>query len=137
MGRIIAIDWGGKRTGLAWTDPLQMIASRLEGVATYQLIDRLKKWVEKEKVETLLLGYPTRMNGEDTHATQPVREFEKKLRQTFPALEIVLWDERMTSSEAMQALIRAGVPQKKRRNKSLLDEMSATLMLQEYLDSIL
>ncbi|MCB9236090.1 MAG: Holliday junction resolvase RuvX [Bacteroidia bacterium] len=134
MGRIIAIDWGSKRTGLAWTDPLQMIATRLEGVQTQELKKRLQHWSQTENVDGFLVGFPTRMNGEDTHSTEEVRKFVTELEGLFPGKQIILWDERLTSTLAARALVTAGVPRMKRRNKHLLDEMSATLMLQEYLD---
>lgn len=135
MPRIIAIDYGGKRSGLAWTDPLQIIATALETVATGDLLARLKQLVAKEEVEGFLLGLPARLDGSDTHMSQPVREFRKKLEKTFPGLPVTFWDEQFTSRMAGQALIEAGVSKKKRRQKGILDRVSATLILQEYLAS--
>ncbi len=133
MPRILAIDYGKKRTGLAWTDINQIIATALDTVDTSKLKPFLKNLIEKEPIETLVLGYPTRSDGSDTHITKEVKSFSVYLRNTFPGLKIELWDERFTSKLAMQALIDGGMSKKKRRDKRELDKMSATIMLQEYL----
>lgn len=135
MARIIAIDFGLKRTGLAWTDPMQIIATGLETVPTSDLMAKLKSLVEKETVEGFVLGWPTRHDGSDTDSTPGVRKFEKRLRKAFPDLQIELWDERFTSKMAVRAMIQAGVPKKKRQNKALIDQTSATIILQEFLAS--
>lgn len=133
MPRILAIDYGKKRTGLAWTDLSQIIASALETVDTGNLKPYLKNLFEKEPIETILLGYPTRTDGTDTHITQEVKEFSEFLQKTYPSIKIVLWDERFSSKMAMQALLDGGMSKKKRRQKGQLDKMAATLMLQEYM----
>ncbi|MEM0998490.1 MAG: Holliday junction resolvase RuvX [Bacteroidota bacterium] len=133
MARIIAIDYGLKRTGLAWTDPLQIIASGLETVLTKELEAKLEALVRREEVEAFVLGMPTNLDGEDTHTTQPVLKFKQRLEKLFPDREVILWDEQFTSKMAMRAMIEAGVPKKKRRNKALVDQVSATIILQDYL----
>lgn len=135
MSRIISIDYGLRRTGLAWTDPLQIIASGLDTVATSQLMNELKAMVAKEPVEGFLLGWPTRLDGSDTNSTEAVRKFKARLEKTFPKLYVQLWDEQFTSKMAVQAMVAAGVSRKKRREKGSIDRMSATLILQEYLAS--
>lgn len=135
MPRIIAIDYGLKRCGLAWTDPDQIIASGLETVPKADLLPRLQTLCKGEAIEGFLLGFPTKSDGSDTDATQPVRDFEIKLKKAFPGKAVMRWDERYSSRRAMGELVAAGVPKKKRRNKALLDQMSATLILQEYLES--
>ena len=133
MGRIIAIDYGLKRTGLAWTDPLQIIATGLETVETNRFDSWLKEVMEREEIESILLGFPTRLNGEENVMTEKVRKLKAKLERGYPHVPVILWDERLTSKMAARALVEAGVPRKKRQNKGLLDQVSATLMLQEYL----
>jgi putative holliday junction resolvase len=135
MARIIAIDYGLKRTGLAWTDPLQIIATALEAVATTDLIGRIRQIVTNEQVETIVLGLAKRLDGSDTDTTKPVMRLEKQLREMFPELKIVTWDEQFSSKAAMSAMIQAGVPKKKRRDKGLIDKTSATIILQDYLSS--
>jgi len=135
MARIIAIDFGLKRTGLAWTDPLQIIATGLETVATFDLLARLKELVAKEEIEEIVLGMPTRHDGSDTHSTPGVRKLNQQLTKTFPDIPVTYWDERYTSKMAMRAMIAGGVKKKKRRDKGLVDRTSATIILQEYLAS--
>ena len=135
MSRIIAIDYGNKRTGLAWTDPLQIIASGLETVPTGELLPKLQTLVSEEDVEGFVLGWPTRLDGSDTNSTESVRQFSNRLRKVFPDLYIELWDEQFTSKMAVQALVQAGVKKKKRREKGAIDRMSATLILKDYLES--
>jgi putative Holliday junction resolvase len=134
MGRIISIDYGKKRTGLAWTDPLQIIASGLETVPTESLPARLKQLVKAEEVDTIVLGFPTRLDGSDTHITEEVRNFAEKLVKWFPKLEVRLWDERFTSKMAEEEMIRGGVKKKKRQDKQLINEVSATLILRDYME---
>jgi len=135
VSRIIAIDYGLKRTGLAWTDPLQIIASGLETVPTPDLLPTLKSLVEKNPVEGFLLGWPTRLDGSDTHSTEAVRKFHKQLNKTFSGQWVELWEEQFTSKMAVQAMVQSGMSKKKRREKGMVDRMSATLILQEYLES--
>ncbi|MCI4668313.1 MAG: Holliday junction resolvase RuvX [Bacteroidia bacterium] len=133
MPRILAIDYGKKRTGLAWTDPMQIIATALDTVDTSGLKDHLGKLIQNEAIEKFLLGYPTRTDGSDTHVTQDVRNFASYLEKTYPEIKLELWDERFTSRMAMQAMLDGGMSKKKRRQKGQLDKLSATIMLQEYL----
>jgi putative Holliday junction resolvase len=135
MSRIIALDYGGRRTGVAVTDPLQMIAYPLDTIDTPKIIDYLKGYFAKENVETIVLGAPLNMDGSDTDATQMVIEFEKKLKENFPNHPIVKIDERLTSRMAKQTLIDAGYKKKDRKNKKLVDTVAAALILQTYLAS--
>ena len=135
MARIMSIDYGMKRTGLAWTDPLQIIATGLDTVPTHELLARLQVILQKEKVEKIVLGMPLKLDGSDTDTTQPVLAFQRKLETTFPDVKIVLWDEQYSSKKAMQAMIQGGVSKKDRRDKSLIDKVSATIILQDYLVS--
>lgn len=133
MARILAIDYGLKRTGLAWTDPLQLIATGIGSFDTSGLKDRMIALVAENELEAIVLGFPTRMDGSDTHATEAVREFKKWLEKQFPVLDIHLWDERFTSKMAVDAMIKGGLKKKKRRDKHLVNQISATLILQEFL----
>jgi putative Holliday junction resolvase len=133
MSRILALDYGAKRTGVAVTDPLQMIAYPLDTVDTENIINYLKAYFTKEKVETIVLGAPLNMDGSDTDATLMVNEFEKKLIDTFPGYPVVKIDERLTSRMAKQTLIDAGYKKKDRKNKKLVDTVAAALILQTYL----
>jgi putative Holliday junction resolvase len=134
MARILCIDFGLRRTGLAWTDPLQIIATGIGFVETQVLEAELKKLMQRETISELLLGYPTRFDGSDTHATEAVRAFKARWEKLYPEVPVHLWDERLTSKMATQALFQAGVPKGKRREKGLVDQVSATMMLQEYLE---
>lgn len=133
MARIIAIDYGLKRTGLAVTDPLQIIASPLETVPTSGLIDFLKKYFLDHDVDTIVVGMPLDTRGEDTHATKDVRTLIGRLRAAFEGKSIVQQDERYTSAMARRALIDGGMPKGKRRNKGNVDRVSAALILQSYM----
>lgn len=133
MGRVIAIDYGKKRTGLAWTDPDQLIATGIGSFDTPSVKGRLKELMARETVVKVVLGYPLRTDGRDTHATEAVRTFESWLKRQFPGLPVLRWDERFTSKMAMQAMIDAGVKKKRRADKHLINEVSATLILQDYL----
>jgi putative holliday junction resolvase len=131
----MGIDYGMKRTGLAWTDPLQIIATGLDTVPTQDLVPYMQKLLLKEKVEKIVLGMPYKLDGSDTDTTQPVLNLQKKLATTFPTVQIVLWDEQYSSKKAMQAMIAGGVSKKGRRDKALIDKVSATIILQDYLAS--
>jgi len=133
MPRIMAIDYGKKRTGLAVTDPLQIIATGLTTVETPQLMNFLKEYFKKEPVELILVGEPTNWDDSDTHATPLVREFVTRLKKNFPAIPVQMVDERYTSKMASQAMIDMGMKKQQRRNKALVDEIAATIILQEYL----
>ena len=133
MARILSIDYGKKRTGLAVTDPLKIIASGLTTVETQKLFPFLKDYFAKEGVEEVIVGMPTNMDDSDTHATPLVRKFIEQFKKNFPAIPISEVDERFTSKMATQAMLDMGLKKKQRQNKALVDEIAATIMLQEYL----
>ncbi|SFW51406.1 Holliday junction resolvase RuvX [Chitinophaga sancti] len=135
MGRILAIDYGKKRTGLAVTDPLQIIATGLTTIPSQTLIPYLKKYFETEQVEMILIGEPKNLDGSDTDATALVAECVRILKKNFPAMPLKQVDERFTSKMAFQTMIDSGLKKKDRQNKGLVDEISATIILQEYLRS--
>ena len=135
MARILAIDYGLKRTGIAVTDELQIIASGLTTVATKELIPFLKDYVVKESVELFLVGLPKQMNNEPSQSEELITPFLNKLKVTFPKIPIVRVDERFTSKIAFQTMIDGGLNKKQRKNKALVDQISATLILQSYLYS--
>lgn len=135
MARILAIDLGTKRTGLAVTDPLQILANPLETIETSQLIFFLKSYCAKEEVETLVLGLPIRLDGQDNEMTPRVMKLKEDLQQVFPGKKIALVDERFTSKMAMQSMIAMGSKKKDRREKAgNLDKVSAAIILQSYLE---
>ncbi len=134
MARILAIDYGQKRTGIAVTDSLQITANGLTTVSTHELLDFLKKYVEKEKVERFVVGFPRRMNGEESDNMRRIRPFVRKLEQLIPNIPVVYVDERFTSVLAQRAIREAGLKKKARQNKELVDEVSAAIILQSYLD---
>lgn len=135
MPRVLAIDLGTKRTGLAVTDPLKMLANPLETVDTAVLMDYLKAYCVKEDVDTLVLGLPIRLNGKDNEMTPRVMAFKEILEKTFPTLKVELIDERFTSKMALQSMIAMGSKKKDRREKSgNLDKVSAAIILQSYLE---
>jgi putative holliday junction resolvase len=133
MARIISIDYGLKRTGLAVTDPLQIIATGLTTLHSKELIPFLKEYFTKETVEMIIIGWPTNWDNTDTHATPLVENCIKELQKNFPAMPIKKVDERYTSKMAKDAMLEMGMKKKDRRNKALVDEIAATIMLQEYL----
>jgi putative holliday junction resolvase len=133
MGRIIAIDYGTKRTGIAATDELQIIASGLTTVATPNLIAFIQEYTTQEKVELMLVGQPTQKDGTPSDVEQHIAGFIKKIKKILPELPIERVDERYTSKLAFQSMIDGGLKKKQRRNKALIDEISATIILQEYL----
>ncbi|RLD26112.1 MAG: Holliday junction resolvase RuvX [Bacteroidetes bacterium] len=135
MARILAIDYGLKRTGIAVTDELQIIASGLTTVATNELIPFLKDYVVKESVELFLVGLPKQMNNEPSQSEEFINSFLKKLKVTFPKIPIERVDERFTSKIAFQTMIDGGLNKKQRKNKALVDQISATIILQSYLYS--
>jgi len=133
MGRILAIDYGTKRTGIAITDELQLIASGLTTVSTNELIPFLRQYFIEEKVELVLVGEPKQKDGTPSDVEEFIQKFLKKFSSVFPTLEVKRVDERYTSKMAFQTMIDSGLKKKQRRNKALLDEISATIILQEYL----
>lgn len=133
MGRILSIDYGGKRTGLAATDPLKIIASGLGTVDTPKLMAYLKDYFAREAVELVIIGMPTNWDDSDTHATPLVKKFIVEFKKAFPAIPVKEVDERYTSKLATQAMLQMGLKKKQRQNKKLVDEIAATIMLQEHL----
>jgi len=133
MARILCIDYGLKRTGVAATDPLKIIASGLTALDTKDVLPFLKNYFQQEQVELILLGEPKNLDDTDTHATSLVNEFQKKLQKEFPTIPVEKIDERYTSKMAVRAMLEMGMKKKDRRNKKNVDEIAATIMLQEYL----
>ena len=136
MPRILSIDYGSKRTGLAVTDPLKIIATGLAGIHTKELENFLKDYFAKEEVEQVIIGHPTNWDDSDTHATPLVQAFINRFIKLFPNIPIQKVDERFTSKLAVQSMVESGMKKKKRQNKSTVDEIAATIMLQEYLNNI-
>ncbi len=135
MSRILAIDYGKKRTGIAVTDILQIIANGLTTVPTTELTDFLMNYVEKEPIERIIVGYPKQMNNEDSENMKRITPFVNMLRKKLPHIPVEMVDERFTSVLAHQAMIDGGLKKKARQNKALVDEISATIILQSYLES--
>lgn len=136
MARILCIDFGLKRTGIAVTDPLQIIATGLTTVESKELIVFLKKYMQTEPVERFLIGEPKNWDDSDTHATPLVEQCIRDLEKNFPQIPITRVDERYTSKMAKDAMLEMGMKKKDRRKKGLVDEIAATIMLQEYLTKI-
>lgn len=135
MSRILAIDYGKKRTGIAVTDPMQIIANGLATVATPELMDFILGYVAKEKVERIIVGHPKQMNNEDSENMKRITPFVNLLKKKLPNIPVELVDERFTSVLAHQAMLDGGLKKKARQNKALVDEISATIILQSYLES--
>ena len=135
MGRLLAIDFGLKRTGLAVTDALQIIATGLETVPTHTLLDYLQTYFTKEAVDKVIIGMPKNLDSSDTDSTHGVRVLIKHFIKKFPAMPIIEHDERFTSQMAMQAMISGGMSKKDRREKGTVDRISATIILQSYMES--
>ena len=133
MARILAIDYGLKRTGLAVTDPLKIIANGLTTVESKDLISFLKKYFSQEPVELIIIGEPKNLDDSDTHATPLVAKCIKELQKHFPAIPVKTVDERYSSKLAVQSMVESGMKKKDRRNKALVDEIAATIILQQYL----
>lgn len=134
MARILCIDYGKKRVGLAVTDPGQIIASRLTTVPTHTIWDFLKSYFEKEEVETLVVGYPRQMNNEASEAVRYINPFLKKFQEIYPEIKLEQYDERFTSKLAFQTMIDGGLKKKQRQDKAMVDAVSATIILQNYLE---
>ncbi|MFD2725602.1 Holliday junction resolvase RuvX [Hyunsoonleella rubra] len=135
MGRILAIDYGMKRTGIAVTDELQIIASGLTTVDTKELLNFLKDYFTKEEVELILMGEPKQMDNTPSESEALIQPFLEKLKKQFPNIPLKRVDERFTSKMAFQSMLDSGLKKKQRQNKALIDEISATLILQSYLYS--
>ncbi|HRH59993.1 MAG TPA: Holliday junction resolvase RuvX [Chitinophagaceae bacterium] len=136
MARILCIDYGGKRTGIAVTDPFKIIATSLATVVTKEVVAFLKDYFLKEEVELIIIGYPTNWDDTATHATPLVEAFIKKLHKEFPAMPVEKVDERYTSKMAVAAMIDMGMKKKQRQQKENIDKIAAVIMLQEYLQKI-
>ena len=135
MARILSIDYGQKRTGLAVTDPLQIIAGGLATVSTSSLFDWLKAYVSKEAVERIVIGEPRQPNGQPSENLARVQQFVNRWRKAMPEIPIEYYDERFTSVFAHQAMLEGGLKKKARQDKALVDEISATIILEDYLRS--
>lgn len=136
MTRILAIDYGTKRIGLAASDLLQIIATGLDTVPTDSIFDYLKKYLSEEPVSTIVLGYPMHLDGNPTALVPTIEKFVVKLNQLYPQIEVVYEDERYTSEDAKQIIIQSGAKKKKRREKGLVDKVAAVLILQSYMERI-
>lgn len=136
MARILAIDYGGKRTGIAVTDPLQIIATGLTTIPSQELLAFLKNYFATELVECMIIGLPTNWDESDTHCTPLVRTAMQMLKKNFPLIPLITVDERYTSKMAKDAMIQMGMKKKERRNKANVDEIAATIMLQEYMQQL-
>ncbi len=136
MARILAIDYGHKRVGVAVTDPMQLIANGLGTVASEQIFDFIADYLKKESVECIVVGYPKTLQNKGSQSLVYINPFLEKLKKRYPMLKIELMDERFTSKMAFQTMIDAGLKKKKRQDKALIDTISATIILQSYLDSI-
>lgn len=134
--RIMSIDYGKRRTGIAVTDPLQIIAGGLTTVDTKELMAFLQQYLAKEQVETIVVGLPVQPNGQPSENQERVRSFTGNLRKTFPDLHVEFYDERYTSVLAHQTMLASGIGKKRRQDKALVDEISATIILQNYLETL-
>jgi putative Holliday junction resolvase len=135
LARILSIDYGKKRTGLAVTDPLQIIAGGLATVATSELFDYLQAYIAREQVEMIVIGEPRQPNGEPSENLARVQQFVNRWRKAVPQVPIQYYDERFTSVLAHQAMLDGGLKKKARQNKGLVDEISATIILEDYMRS--
>jgi putative Holliday junction resolvase len=135
MGRILSLDYGKKRTGIAVTDPLKLIATGLTTVDTQILFDFLKKYIATETVEKIIIGEPFNLDGTVTDSTAAVQHCIRRLKNAFPSIPIETVDERFTSKMASKAMVEMGMKKKDRQKKGIIDEVAATMMLQEYLES--
>jgi len=135
MGRLMAIDYGTKRTGIAVTDTLRIIATGLTTVPSHKLIEFIKTYTNKEEVDYIVVGAPKQLNNEPSENMRHVEIFIKRLKKELPQFQVVLYDERFTSVMAHKAMIDGGLKKKDRQNKALVDEISAVILLQSYLES--
>ena len=137
MGRIMAIDYGRKRTGVAVTDPLKIVAGNLATVPTHTLMSFIKDYIAREPVERIVVGQPTQLNGEPSESMRYITPFVKQLGKELPDMPVVMYDERFTSTIAHQAMIDGGMKKSDRRDKARVDAIAATIILNDYLQSIL
>ncbi len=136
MARILAIDYGTKRVGVAVSDPLQIIATGLDTVPTKEIFDFLKKYISEEEVEKMVIGMPMHLDGNPAQIADKVEEFIKAFQKLFPEIMVETRDERFTSEDAKRIILQSGAKKKKRRDKSLVDKVAAVLILQDYMESI-
>jgi len=136
MGRILAIDYGKRRTGLAVTDALRITANPLLTIETKDLLSWLKDYVSREHVDRIVIGYPRQMNGEDSETVPAIRACEEQIRRLFPEMQVVEWDERFTSVLAHKAMIAGGMKKKDRQDKAQVDRLAACIILESYLESL-
>jgi len=134
MGRILAIDYGQKRIGLAVTDSQKIIATSLDTIGANDIFDYLKSYIQKEIVELIVVGYAKKLNNTDSDSTKFIKPFVIKLKKIFSNIPVEQYDERFTSKLALQSMIQGGVSKKLKTNKGLLDKVSATILLQDYLE---
>src|SRR5690606_37263761 len=135
MSRLLSIDYGNKRTGIAVSDPLQIIANGLTTVETSKLFEFLEDYLKNEEVESIIVGLPKQMNGQSSENMKRIEPFVNRLKKLYPKINIQYFDERFTSKLAHQAMIDGGLKKQDRRNKELVDEISATIILQGYMES--
>ena len=135
MARILALDYGTKRVGVAVSDPLQIIANGLDTIATDRVFDFLKKYIAEEEVEVLVIGMPMHLDGNPAQIADKVVAFIKEFEKLFPEIKVETQDERYTSVDAKKIILQSGAKKKKRQNKSLFDKVAAVLILQEYMES--
>jgi len=135
LARILSIDYGKKRTGLAVTDPLKLIAGGLATVSTSELFNYLQDYIKKEQVEKVIIGKPLQTNGEPSENLNRVQQFVNRWKKSIPQIPIEYYDERFTSVLAHRAILDSGIGKKARQNKALVDEISATILLQDYMES--
>ncbi len=133
MGRILGIDYGRKRTGIAVTDPLKIIANGLETVSTHTLMQYIKDYVAREDVEMIVIGLPKRLNGEQSESMRYITPFVNRLKKEMPQMPVTMYDERFTSTIAHQAMIDGGMKKSDRRDKGRVDTIAATIILTDYL----
>ena len=135
MGRLLSIDYGRRRTGIAVTDPLQIVASGLTTIPTHTLLQFLKDYTAREQVDTIVMGHPTDMHGNDSESMRYIRPAVERIRRELPGIPVVYYDERFTSVLAHRAMIDGGMKKSDRRVKGTVDEISATILLNDYLES--
>ena len=135
MGRIIGIDFGRKRTGIAVTDPLKIVANGLTTVPSHTVVDFLVKYIEKENVEKIVVGLPKQLNGQPSENMQYITPFLNRLKKVLPQMPVVMYDERFTSTLAHKAMLDGGMKKKDRQNKEIVDTIAATIILNDYLQS--
>lgn len=135
MGRLLCIDYGKRRCGIAATDPLRIVATAVGTVDTSSVMDFIKNYISQEQVDAIVIGRPTTLRGEPSESMKYITPFVNRLRKALPQLEIIFWDERFTSSIAHKAMIEGGLPKMARRDKATVDRMAATIILNDYLRS--